>query len=117
MKITPEPDSKGLSRPVLTGLLVGIAIEVPAMLLAILSGGAGHGDYLLARALFPLPMLLTLLGPAALPIIWIGCTLQWPLYGVLIGRSARERRPRVATGLAVLHLSAAIACLALPGFS
>lgn len=41
------------------GAGVGAAVTLPAIFLAILSGGAGHGTYLFARLLFPYAMLLT----------------------------------------------------------
>ena len=46
---------------VLTGVLVGVAVTPVAAVLAEMSAGAGHGNYGLARLLFPGPMFLTLL--------------------------------------------------------
>ena len=44
---------------VVVGAVVGVLIELPALYAAIVSGGAGHGQYFAARALFPVPMVMT----------------------------------------------------------
>ena len=41
------------------GLLIGLCLTTIALLLALFSAGAGHGDYVLARLLYPIPMLAT----------------------------------------------------------
>jgi len=42
------------------GLLIGLCFTPIALLLALFSAGSGHGDYVLARLLCPIPMLATL---------------------------------------------------------
>lgn len=87
----------------------------PALLLAIGSMGAGHGDYVEAKVLFPYTMLLTQLvfGAVALPLIVLAF-VQFPLYGWFIG-AAPARRARVLRTviLAVIH---AVAIAAVFGF-
>jgi hypothetical protein len=55
----PRDGAKKLALWVLIGAIRGAGLELPALLLAIVSAGGGHGDYVAARVLFPLPMLLT----------------------------------------------------------
>ena len=82
------------TNPVVVGIGLGVLVELPALFAALISGGAGHGDYAAARALFSAPMLLTL------------------LEGDTIG-------PFSMILLALAHLIAASACFAgtLPNFS
>ncbi|HEX8481440.1 MAG TPA: hypothetical protein VF650_06030 [Allosphingosinicella sp.] len=92
---------------------------LPALGAAVLSAGAGHGDYAAARALFPLPMLLTLVEGSIGPLAGGMALLQFPLYGALIGWSRAQRSYNPLIALACLHLAAAIACSSglLPSFS
>ena len=92
---------------------------LPALGAAILSGGSGHGDYAAARALFPLPMLLTLAEGSVGPFSGGSALLQFPLYGALLGWSRTHRRFGALIAAALLHLAAAVACFAglLPDFS
>lgn len=85
------------------GFLVGLCFTPIAVFAAIFSAGAGHGDYVLARILFPLPMLSTLLtnGVISGGAIALGL-IQFPLYGILAGWS--RRRYFVLTAIAVAHL-------------
>lgn len=105
--------------PVLVGIGIGTCIELPAISAAIISGGAGHGEYVAARALFPLPMLLTLLEGSIGAFSGGLALLQFPLYGALFGWIIWRRSFGAAIMLAALHLGAAIACFAgaLPDFS
>ena len=113
-----QADLKNALPAIPTGVALGVLVEVPAALLAVISGGAGHGDYVLARALFPLPVLLAdLLGETSW--IWIAILLQFPLYGALLGWSSGQRRLLgTAIPLAALHIAAASAAFAwaMPAF-
>lgn len=101
------------------GAAFGMMVSLPALGAAVLSGGAGHGGYAAARALFPLPMLLTLVEGSIGPVSGGLALVQFPLYGALLGwsRARRSRGPVIA--LASLHVAAAVACSAglLPDFS
>lgn len=117
---TPRTGPRSASRGAATGAALGLLCAVPALVVAVLSAGAGHGDYALARALFPVPMLMTLLEGSIGPFAAGAALLQFPLYGALVGWSrARRRANRALVLLASLHLAAAIACFSglLPNFS
>ncbi len=92
-------------------------------MMAILSGGAGHGDYAFARALFPLPMLVTLLTNDTISFPSIALALvQFPIYGGVVGHGltgAYNTRFRAIVIIAVLHAIFAAMCFAglLPNFS
>jgi hypothetical protein len=104
---------------ILAGVALGTLIELPALLVAIASSGAGHGDYVAARALFPLSMLLTLL-EGSIGVFSGGLALlQFPLYGALLGWARWRRSYGAVILVASLHLVAAIACFTgiLPSFS
>lgn len=113
-----QADLKNALPAIPTGVALGVLVEVPAALLAVISGGPGHGDYVLARALFPLPVLLAdLLGETNW--IWIAILLQFPLYGALLGWSSGQRRLLgTAIPLAALHIAATGAAFAwaMPAF-
>ena len=103
---------------ILAGAAMGAVIAVPALLAAIVSGGAGHGSYIAARVLFPFSMLLTRLEGSIGPIALGVGLLQFPLYGALIGRTMASKRCLSLFLLAAMHLVAALACFSglLSGF-
>ncbi|MEO9133076.1 MAG: hypothetical protein ABI240_17960 [Sphingomonas sp.] len=110
---------KSAPRAVLTGVALGTVIELPALLAAIISGGAGHGSYVTARLLFPVPMLLTLV-EGRIGVLSAGLALlQFPLFGALLGWSLWRKSYGAAVAGISLHLVAALACFAgiLPDFS
>lgn len=99
---------------VLIGVGIGILVTPPTLLLALISTGGGHGNYLWAKVFFPYSMILPTwqgseIGMPA--IIWAG--MQYALYGVLIGASSSS--PRGAAGMAVIigivHVVAVAVCL------
>ena len=74
------------------GLLVGLCATPIALLLALLSGGAGHGDYVPARLLYPIPMLVTLLTNNTITSLSVGLAVaQFPAYGVFAASGGRIR--------------------------
>lgn len=84
------------------GLIAGIVAAPVALFFAVVSGGAGHGDYFAARLLFPLPMLSTyLFREITLPAIAIA-RVQFPIYGWFGGAALKKegRKP----GLVILAL-------------
>lgn len=88
-------DSGPVKQPPLSvwiGTAAGTLIGLVAFVIAIVSAGAGHGDYVGARALFPIPMLLTLLqGNSIGPLSMVLAMIQFPLYGAFLSAVARER--------------------------
>ena len=112
--------SRSTGNVVAVGLVSGVLVALPAIAAAVISGGAGHGDYVAARGLFPTPMLLTLLEGDRIGAISIGVgLLQFPIYGALIGWSVVRRNNRPVVVIALAHMIAALVCFTgtLPNFS
>ena len=84
--------------------------------IAAVSGGVGHGNYVLAIVLFPYAAFATVIldhfFASTIPMI-VMATLQFPLYGTLLGLGQRRARGGVvASALLVLHtISSGIALL------
>ena len=100
----------------LSGILIGTVIAPVALLAAIVSANAGHGDFLLAKILFPYSLLLTRLAGDTITDPLIGLALiQFPLYR-LAATSFSTARPKVY--LLALHTICAILCFSglLPNF-
>jgi len=74
------------------GLLIGLGFTPVALLLALFSAGSGHGDYMLARLLYPIPMLVTLLTNNTITglSVWLA-VVQFPAYGVFAAPGGRVR--------------------------
>lgn len=81
------------------------------LLLGIGSAGAGHGDYVLARILFPYTMLSAILFDViAVPFIVLAVA-QFPFYGIALGAAARRGQFLAALCLILAaHVVAAIIC-------
>jgi hypothetical protein len=135
MLIMPEPidyesqTSAVVRRPArirliaISFLLSGFVITPITAVLAILSGGAGHGSYGIARLLYPFSMLLTRLTGDTITnsIMWIAL-IQFPLYFVILGTTywvgRKSFRPALIA-IGSLHALAVVACFSglLPNFS
>ena len=115
----PKPNLRYPVRAVVAGIAVGTLIELPALFVAVMSAGAGHGDYVAARMLFPVSMLLTLIEGSIGPISLSVALIQFPLYGALLGWSISRKSYKAAVLAASLHLAAAVMCFMgiLPSFS
>lgn len=108
------------AKPVAVGFALGAVLAVPAVMAAISSSGAGHGDYAGARVLFPAPMLLTVVEGDRIGALSISLGLfQFPIYGAVLGWSMARKNYLPAVVLIVAHMVAALACFAgtLPNFS
>jgi len=112
--------SRSTANIVVFGFAAGVLVAVPAVVVAVVSGGAGHGDYVAARALFPVPMLSTLLegGTTGAFAVVVGL-LQFPIYGTLLGWSIARKNYLPVAVVTLAHIVAASACFAgaLPSFS
>lgn len=100
---------RSASKTVTIGFASGVLLTLPAVMAAVASGGAGHGDYVGARALFPVPMLFALLEGGrvrAFPIV-VGL-LQFPVYGALLGWSIARKNYIPAVIVALAHIIAAL---------
>lgn len=119
MASNPEANLRYPVLAVVAGIAFGTLIALPALLAAIMSAGAGHGDYGAARMLFPVPMLLTLIEGSIGPLSLSVALIQFPLYGALLGWSISRTSYKGAFLAASLHLAAAVVCFMgiLPSFS
>jgi len=87
--------------PARLGLWTGVLVTPLAALLALGSAGAGHGDYVFAKLLFPAFML-----PPLGLLIWLALA-QYPLYGWIIDWTRQRKQARRGTAIvAALHLGA-----------
>ena len=105
---------------VVVGAVVGVLIELPALYAAIVSGGAGHGQYVAARALFPGPMVMTYYESDKIGLLSISLALvQFPFYGGLIGWALARKAYVAIVAVVAIHLVAASLCFsgAVPNFS
>jgi len=106
------------NKPIAIGTAVGFLVELPSLWLALVSAGAGHGDYVAARALFPLPMLTLIAGQIG-PFGFGLAFFQFPLYGAIIGWAFARSNLIIALSLVVLHSLTVTLCFSgiLPDFS
>jgi hypothetical protein len=110
-----------LANAVIVSAVAGMLITVPALVLAVLSAGAGHGDYGFARILFPIPMCVAVFVTGSIDAPSIVLALgQFPFYGGVIAYFAVTRRRRLWVALCVLlvaHFVAFVACSESSAFS
>lgn len=88
------------------GGLAGIVFTPLALWIALVSAGGGHGDYNLAKMLFPAQMLSTLLTTSISRFAIGTAFIQYPLAGVVAGSFFRIGiRPGITASitLVVLH--------------
>jgi hypothetical protein len=83
------------------------------LLIGLMSAGAGEGDYLLAKVLFPYSMLSTAAFHAITRSFFLLAVVQYPLYGLLAG-VANLRGKLLICGLAlvIVHVATVIASFA-----
>jgi len=75
-----------------TGLIFGLCATPFALLLALFSAGSGHGHWVLARALYPIPMLVTLLTDNTVTSLSVGLAVaQFPAYGAIVAPGGNSR--------------------------
>lgn len=92
------------------GTVLGVIAEFAALVVTIASAGAGHGDYVLARALFPFSMLLTLVEGSIGTLSMMVGLVQFPIYGALLVWAFVRKAWLPAVAMVLLHLAAAITC-------
>jgi len=95
-----------------TPLVISLVATPICLLLGIASGGAGHGDYFLARLLFPFTMLSTIpFGSITTPFILLAIA-QFPAYGMILGcANERGKFMHAACVMLFVHGLAAAFCL------
>jgi hypothetical protein len=86
----------------------------PFMLfLGLLSAGAGHGEYFLAKLLFPFTMLSTVRFHSIKQSFLVLAIIQYPLFGLLLGVANLKRKLLVfALALVSIHACFALAAVA-----
>jgi hypothetical protein len=101
-------------KPQTVGLISGIALTVPACVIALVSAGAGHGNYFAFKLVFPITMLSALLGGITLPFVIVGLA-QFPAYGFMVGRhwNAPERK-NVIWKIVGFHIVLAVLAVVIP---
>ncbi len=93
------------------GVIIGAVVTPITIVLAVISGGAGHGDYLWARVFFPLLTMVMLGGAGSFVVPFVFA--QYPFYGWYIGRCISKRRfVRLAVVLLLLQIIPMIICFA-----
>lgn len=95
----------------LVGVLVGIAVEAVAIFVVVGAAGAGHGTYVPAALCFPFSMAISALKGTILPAFVAIALIQFPAYGLLIGRAANPSQR--AFLLACIHAGSALLALLL----
>jgi hypothetical protein len=97
----------------LTPVGLGIVLSPLFWHLAFLSAGFGHGNYSLAVALFPIPMLAAVLGKEIGLVAIYLAGIQFPAYGFSVSAASRPHKKRVALILLALHIIALVIVVAL----
>jgi hypothetical protein len=113
--------SEWRSAAIALGAGIGVVITLPALFLALLSAGAGEGDYGFARGLFPIPMCVAVFitGSIELPTLVLAC-VQFPVYGAAIGYCAGVSNKAfimAVSSIAFVHLLGFVACSSSSAFS
>jgi hypothetical protein len=79
------------------------------LFLGLVSTGAGHGNYLWARILFPYTMLSTLIFESITVPFMLLAIIQFPLYGIALEIARRRQRfLLMSVALLVLHSLAVV---------
>ncbi|HEX7706491.1 MAG TPA: hypothetical protein VF701_08545 [Thermoanaerobaculia bacterium] len=87
------------------GTLVGALVGTLGMLIAVYLAGAGHGTYVPAVALFPVPMITTLLtGSVISPLAIALAFIQFPVYGFIVASGPAGRHTRALLTLTLVHV-------------
>jgi hypothetical protein len=90
---------------VILGAGIGILPTIPAVFLAIASGGAGHGGYLFAWLFYPLELILVgLFGDGSVTCVEVLALAQFSIYGGILAYCATVSKR--ATMIASLILAA-----------
>ena len=96
------------------GVSAGVLFTPIALFLAVASAGAGHGDYVLARLLFPLTILSThFTDSITAPGLVIAC-VQFPVYGWLVGVGIENAKRSLVTLTVSFHTAVLILAFIFP---
>lgn len=96
-------------------LIVSLVATPIFVFLALLSGGAGHGNYLWARMLFPYTILSALISKSITTPFALFAIIQYPLYGVALGlANNRHKLFQMIVAVSLIHLLAVTICFLFP---
>jgi hypothetical protein len=113
---TLQTNARGSAAQILVGFLLGAIVTPVTLFLAIVSTGAGHGDYRFFAIFYPMQMLI-MRWQAERPVVDLGAILllasiQFPTYGALIGAMKDWRlRALVVVLIGAIHSAALYACI------
>ncbi|MCB9383173.1 MAG: hypothetical protein H6509_01055 [Bryobacterales bacterium] len=86
-----------------------------ALLLGVGSAGAGHGDYLWAKLLFPMTMASAQFLEEITPPFILLAIIQYPVYGMILGFANRQDQlDHAIVALTAAHLLFVALCFAAP---
>jgi hypothetical protein len=92
-----------MDRKAVIGAVIGLAVSPIPLFLALQSGGAGHGDYHLTFAFFPVLTYIMLAGAHAWVVPF--ALVQYPFYGWFTGRCiSRKQFTKLTVVLLFLHV-------------
>ena len=132
--LRPNPSEKrlycvlGICVRVAAAALAGLVLTVAVFLgvtpfvlfLGLVSAGAGHGDYFLAKILFPYTLLYWQLFTSSREFFYVVAIIQYPAYGLLMGVANLNRKFLiVGVALAIVHIACVVGSfyVANPSFS
>jgi hypothetical protein len=101
-----------------SGIFLGLTPFI--WFLGLMSAGAGHGDYFLAKILFPYTLLYWQLFTSSREFFYVVAIIQYPAYGLLMGFANLYRKSLIlGVVLAIVHTAcvAASFTVANPYFS
>lgn len=88
-------------------IVVSIAVTPVALFLGLVSTGAGHGDYFLAKLLFPYSMLSTVAFGEINLIFLVISLVQFPIYGLILAVGVQANMAKtIALATVAIHLFA-----------
>ena len=95
-------------------VIISLVLTPVCLLLGLASAGVGHGDYFLARILFPVTMISAVIFDSITIPFLILAVAQFPIYGVVLGTAnVKSKLPRAAVGVVLAHLLAVAVCFLL----
>jgi hypothetical protein len=95
-------------------IVISIILTPVALFLALVSAGSGHGNYLVAKLLFPYTMLSTVVAGEISLIFLVLAFLQFPIYGFILALGAQaEKMKSVAYTIAAIHVFGVLLCFLL----
>ena len=101
-------------RRFLLPLAVSLAATPILLFLGLASAGAGHGDYILAKILFPYTLLSTRVSGSITALFLGVAVVQFPLYGMMLGgANVKGGFQRTLVLIGLIHALAVVACFAL----